>query len=129
MLKKKEQTEGCPESCGASCCRYVVKKISAPRTKVDFDELYWFLCHEKMVVFIERRKWYLLFDSPCKYLDADSLCRIYHERPLLCREHSEKNCEFTGEVDYQLYMRTPDDLKAYMKKRSLKLRMAWHGEG
>jgi len=115
----------CPEACRAKCCNYVVKKIPAPRVKLDFDELYWFLCHEKMAVYIEQRKWYLLVEVPCRYLDEKHRCRIYPKRPGVCRIHSEENCEHTGELDFQEFMRSPADLKEYMERRGLKLRMPW----
>jgi len=124
-MQKKKKTLSCPETCKASCCQYIVNKIRAPRTKPDFDEIYWFLCHDNMVVYIERRKWYLLVETPCRYLDKKYRCKIYSKRPYVCRQHSEDECEYQGEVDYELYMRSPADLKRYMKKRGLSLRMAW----
>jgi hypothetical protein len=92
---------------------------------MDFDELYWFLCHENIEVFIESRKWYVQFDTPCRNLDGRSLCRDYPIRPHVCREHEEKECEYWGEEDRKVKMRSPDDLKRYMKRRGLRLRMAW----
>ena len=124
MLKK--DSEGCPQRCQACCCQYIVHKIKAPRTKSDFDELYWFLCHERIVVYVERRKWFLLMESQCRYLDDNSRCKIYHHRPNVCRLHSIEECEYQGEVNYDLYMDSPEDLKRYMKKRGLTLRMAWN---
>ncbi len=126
MKKKKKKTISCPEVCKASCCQYIVNKIQAPRTKADFDELYWFLCHDNMVVYIERRKWYLLVETPCRHLDQKSRCEIYSKRPYVCRQHSEEECEYHGEVGYDLYMRSHSDLRRYMKKRGLSLRMAWN---
>ncbi len=92
---------------------------------MDFDELYWFLCHEGVVVYIEGRKWYLMFEVPCRYLDERARCRIYSRRPYVCRSYSVDSCEYQGEVEFQAYMRTPEDLKRYMRKRGLRLRMAW----
>jgi Fe-S-cluster containining protein len=107
------------------CCRYVATKIDAPRTKIDWDEIYWFLCHDNVEVFIESRKWYVLFDTPCRNLDAKSRCVVYPRRPYVCGEHEEENCEYWGEEEGKVTMRTPEDLKAYMKRRGVRLRMAW----
>ncbi len=121
----KKKAKSCPESCQAMCCRYVATKIDAPRTKIDWDEIYWFLCHENVEVFIEARKWYVLFDTPCTNLDARSRCVAYPRRPYVCREHEQENCEYWGEEEGKVTMRTPEDLKKYMKRRGLRLRMAW----
>jgi len=122
----KKEAASCPEACQAMCCRYVTTKIDAPRTKTDWDEIYWFLCHEHVEVFIEARKWYLLFDTPCRGLDTRSRCVIYSTRPYVCREHSSENCEYWGEEDHdKVTLRSPEDLKKYMKRRGLRLRMAW----
>jgi Fe-S-cluster containining protein len=125
MRKGAVKSNACSDACKASCCRYVVSKIPAPRTKLDFDEIYWFLCHEGVIVFIESRKWYLMFEASCKSLDGRSLCRIYPKRPHVCREYSEEECEHKGDVGYEVFMSSPEDLKRYMKKRGITLRMAW----
>lgn len=125
MGKGAKKTESCPEACGAMCCRYVTTKIDAPRTKTDWDEIYWFLCHENVEVFIEARKWYVLFASPCRNLDGKSRCVAYAVRPHVCRGHKEENCEYWGEEEGRLTLRTPEDLKKHMKRRGIRLRMAW----
>lgn len=124
-MGRQEKKESCPESCQARCCGYVATKIDAPRTKMDFDELYWFLCHENVEVFIEARRWYLLFHTPCSNLDGRSRCAVYPARPHVCRQHAEKECEFWGEEDRKLIMRSPEDLRRHLKRRGVRLRMAW----
>ncbi len=121
----RKKSESCPEACRAMCCTYVATKIDAPRTKIDWDEIYWFLCHENVEVFIESRKWYVLFDTPCNNLDAKSRCVVYPRRPHVCREHEVENCEYWGEEEGKITLRTPDDLKKFMKRRKVRLRMAW----
>ena len=121
----KKKAESCPEACRAMCCRYVATKIDPPRTKIDFDEIYWFLSHENVEVFIESRKWYVLFNTPCRNLDARSRCVVYPRRPYVCRDHREESCEYWGEEEGRVTMRSPEDLKMHMKRRGLRLRMAW----
>jgi len=125
MGMRAKKKEPCPEACEARCCGYVATKIDAPRTKMDFDELYWFLCHENVEVFIESRRWYLLFNTPCRHLDGRSRCAVYPSRPHVCRQHAEAECEFWGEEDRKLRMRSPGDLRRYLKRRGVGLRMAW----
>ncbi|MEW6441054.1 MAG: YkgJ family cysteine cluster protein [bacterium] len=125
MARQNERTIRCPEACQGLCCRYIVTKIKAPRCKLDFDEVYWFLCHDKVAVYVEKRLWYLLVDVPCRYLTRRSKCRMYRERPYVCRIHSPVDCEFSGKVKFQSYLSSPEDLKKYLKKRGIRLRMAW----
>jgi hypothetical protein len=125
MGKGAKKNESCPEACQAMCCRYVATRIDPPRTKVDWDEIYWFLCHENVEVFIEARKWYVLFATPCTNLDANSRCVRYAIRPHVCRDHEEENCEYWGLEEGRVTLRTPEDLERHMKRRGLSLRMAW----
>ncbi len=125
MKKREPKALTCPETCSALCCKYIVKHLEPPRTKLDFDEFYWFLCHEKVAIFIDQRKWYLLVDVPCEQLDEKLLCRIYPKRPHVCRLHSEKDCEFTGDVEFQEIMRLPEDLIKHMKRRGISFRVPW----
>jgi len=125
MKSKKKESLACPAACRALCCKDIVNRISAPRTKADFDELYWFLCHDRVAVYIEGRRWHLLIDVPCLHLDDQFRCTIYRKRPNVCRLHPEENCEYTGELDFEEFMRVPADLKAHMKRRGLRYRMAW----
>lgn len=41
--------------------------------------------------------WFLQFHTPCKELDENGLCKIYGERPEICKEHSPISCEKHGE--------------------------------
>jgi len=125
MAHQPPREPGCPESCRAICCRYIVKKIEAPRTRLDWDELYWFLCHEKVAVYIENRKWYLLVNVPCVHLTRGSRCRVYPRRPDVCRLHDEGNCEYTGELDFQVFMESPEDLVRLMTRRKIFYRLPW----
>ncbi len=119
----------CPEVCRAICCRYIVKKMEPPRTRLDWDELYWFVCHEKVAVYIDERKWYLMVDVPCMHLDDSSSCRVYPKRPDVCRMHEAENCEYTGELDFQEFMERPEDVIRLMKKRKISYRLPWLSPG
>jgi Fe-S-cluster containining protein len=125
MAEDADQVVSCPEACRAICCRYIVKKISPPRTRLDWDELYWFLCHDKVAVYVEERRWYLLVNVPCVHLTRASRCRVYAERPDVCRIHSAENCEYSGEVDFQEFLERPQDLIRLMKKRKIFFRLPW----
>lgn len=115
----------CPETCRAICCRYIVKRIDPPRSRLDWDELYWFLCHAKVAVYVEARKWYLLVNVPCVHLTRACRCRVYPKRPDVCRMHDPRNCEFTGELDFQEYLEKPEDLVRLMGRRGISYRLPW----
>jgi len=125
MADRSPTASTCQEPCRAICCRYIVKRISPPRTRLDWDELYWFLCHEKVAIYIEERKWYLLVNVPCVHLTRTSRCRVYPVRPDVCRLHDPENCEYTGELDFQEYLETPEDLMRLMEKRKVSYRLPW----
>jgi uncharacterized protein len=125
MTVRRETERACPPECGALCCKYIVRKIPAPRTRRDFDELYWFLCHEKVAVYVEQRGWYLLVEVACQHLDRKLRCRIYPERPDVCRLHARQKCEYTGKIEFQEFFCTPEDLVLYLKRKGRRLRVPW----
>ena len=50
---------------------------------------------------------------------ADGRCGIYATRPMICREHSNDDCEFDGstEDDFELYFDSAMALETYCRKR------------
>src|SRR5436190_17100327 len=67
-----------PEPCAGcgDCCRYVTAQIKSPRSRVDYDEIRWFLLHENIQVFIDEDGWYIEFATRCRKLDGWR-CSIY----------------------------------------------------
>ena len=86
--------------CGGKCCRYFALEIDTPTTKRDFDDIRWYLCHENIRVFVEDGEWYLEVNNRCRHLDESSRCRIYPDRPAICRKHSLDNCEGHDEIAF-----------------------------
>ena len=84
------------DQCSALCCRYFVLEIDTPETRSEFDNVRWYLVHQNVFVFIERKKWYLGIYSRCKHLGDDNRCGIYATRPKICREYSTDNCDYHG---------------------------------
>jgi len=125
VIKSPREEPSCPATCDARCCRYLVKRIASPRTKYDFDELYWMLCHEKVAVFVQGRRWHLLVEVPCQHLGRNRTCRIYPLRPLVCRLHSSRNCEGAGEIGFEEFLLAPQDLLNYMRSRGISYRVPW----
>jgi len=104
--------------CSAQCCKYFALQIDTPRSRDDFENLRWYIAHQKTHIFSEKRKWYLEITKRCRYLTKDNLCKIYDTRPAICREHSARDCEFThGEAEHDLYFKSLPELDAYLKER------------
>jgi len=103
------------EQCDAKCCRYFALEIDKPATKRDFDDIRWYLCHEGTMVFVEKGRWYLEVRNLCRHLDANQRCRIYPDRPALCRKHSVKSCEGwdEGQFEHQHEFRNDGELARF----------------
>jgi Fe-S-cluster containining protein len=105
------------DQCSALCCRYFVLEIDTPQTRRQYDDIRWYLVHQNVFVFIEKRKWYLGVYSRCKHLQADNRCGIYETRPRICREYSTDNCDYHGgEYDWQVLFSSAEQLAAYAEE-------------
>jgi len=103
--------------CGAKCCTYFCFQIDEPDDFNEFDDLRWYLCHEGVSIHIEDGDWYISIANRCKMLTEDNLCRIYEERPIICRTYSPDNCDATpGGYDYEEEFTTPEQLEEYAKR-------------
>ena len=107
------------DSCDGKCCRYFALEIDKPTTKRDFDDIRWYLAHEHIRVFVEDGSWYLEVQNCCRHLDASSRCRIYDQRPALCREHSTENCEgqSEAELDREHEFNSDEELARFAARR------------
>jgi Fe-S-cluster containining protein len=100
-----------------TCCEYVTIELDEPEKKIDFEEIIWFLMHENIIVYIdEENTWNVEFKTKCKALDEHGLCRIYEERPDICKEYHQDECEKYGHSDYcKVLFKTKDDVINYVK--------------
>lgn len=102
--------------CTALCCRYVALEMDRPETKRDFEDIRWYVAHRGVQVFVAEGRWYIEFRTRCKYLTKDNRCAIYEKRPAICREHDPNTCEFDGPPNYQVVLRTPDEVDEYYRE-------------
>src|SRR5258706_11514913 len=106
------------DQCSALCCRYFVLEIGTPEPRREYDDIRWYLIHENVFVFIEKKKWYLGIYSRCKHLQADNRCGIYETRPKICREYSTDNCDYHGgEYDWDVLFSSAEQLERYGKEK------------
>ena len=121
VRKKRKMSSPPCEACGAACCRYVAMEIDRPRSNKDYDTIRWYLLHENVSVFIDHDgDWFVEFKTVCRELDDSGRCRIYGERPWICREHGNDNlCEYF-DTPYVHSFSTPEELDAYRAARRRK---------
>jgi uncharacterized protein len=106
------------DQCSALCCRYFVLEIETPETRRQYDDIRWYLVHQNVFVFIEKRKWYLGVYARCKHLQPDNRCGIYDTRPKICREYSTDNCDYHGgEYDWTVLFSSAEQLAAYAEEQ------------
>jgi Fe-S-cluster containining protein len=107
------------EHCTAACCRYIALPIDTPETRADFDDVRWFLMHEGVSVFVEDGDWYIAFETPCRYLQADHGCGIYATRPKICRGYSTGDCDYhSGDYGWEQHFTSAAHLDAYVRAKS-----------
>lgn len=106
------------DKCSGLCCRYVALPIENPKTASSYDDIRWYLCHENIVVFIEKKQWYLGILTRCKHLQDDNRCGIYERRPRICRKYTTDNCDYHGgEYDFDVLFTSAEQLREYAEKK------------
>jgi uncharacterized protein len=104
--------------CEAKCCKYFALQIDTPKRKSDFENIRWYLAHENVSVFVDKRKWFLNVDNKCRYLTDDHQCTIYSRRPELCREHDPTDCEkHHDNFNHTHHFKTIGAFDKYLDKR------------
>jgi Fe-S-cluster containining protein len=102
--------------CTGQCCRYFALPIDTPKTREDYDDIRWFLCHKDITIFVEDGDWYINIKNKCRHLsEKDHRCRIYDKRPAICRKYRHRDCDFVeGEYEYQLHFTNDKQMQEYM---------------
>ena len=49
----------------------------------------------------------------CKYLTPDNRCRIYFNRPKICREYTTDDCEYDEDWSFDKVFETPEQIWEY----------------
>ncbi len=101
------------DHCVGKCCRYFCLQIDTPSTWDDFDSIRWYLAHGQTMVYVDKKKWYLVVFTKCKYLRSDNRCGIYFDRPRICREYSTADCEYDTDWTFEKTFETPEQIWEY----------------
>lgn len=104
--------------CG-DCCTYVATQIDNPSTFKQYENVYWYLTHENVAVYIDwEGDWYLEFQTRCRNLTEARACGIYIDRPVVCSEFSWTDCERnSGLQGWRHYFKTYEDLLGFMQAK------------
>ncbi|MBI4383869.1 MAG: YkgJ family cysteine cluster protein [Nitrospinae bacterium] len=116
---KRNNSSQCAKCLPAKCCLYFAFEIDNPETRKDYESLLWKIAHDKVSLYIYRKKWHIMVHTRCHFLTADNKCGIYEQRPYLCREHSAEDCEYTSDdYGFSEHFRSYDELLAYIQKNT-----------
>jgi Fe-S-cluster containining protein len=117
-----DQTESfnkCDLCTNSKCCTYVTQQLDPPRSKYDFEILLWQVSHDGVGVYKDDDGWFVMFETRCQHLLGDGRCNIYHDRPSICRSHSNDYCEYDAPAEdgFDLYFPDYGSLLLYCKKK------------
>jgi len=113
----KQKVKSACDKCSALCCKYFALEIDKPASKNDFENIRWYISHEKTSVFIQGGKWFLNVKNRCKHLDSGNRCSVYENRPAICRRLDANGCEYHN-LNGIREIRTPRQLALYLAERS-----------
>ena len=65
----RNQQSLCDHCLPAKCCLYFALEIDTPTSKEDFEDMLWYIAHEKIEIFVEDKKWYLKVLNRCRMLN------------------------------------------------------------
>jgi hypothetical protein len=118
VLHKRKLDPNDPNPCrGCSdCCEYIAIPISRPRSRSDFDELFWYLLHRNVWIFVDdENDWFVQINTPCLEL-SEHRCGAYLRRPHICRDYAVDECTTYAPGDPDKYLfKSPADLIGWIK--------------
>ena len=99
--------------CTGKCCKYFSLPIDAPQSWDDYDSIRWYLAHGQTLIYVVEEQWYLLVKTRCQYLTGDNRCKIYFNRPKICREYTTDECEYEEDWSFTKMFETPEQIWEY----------------
>jgi len=116
-IKKNQLNKDLCHRCDA-CCRYIATEIDKPTTLSEIENIYWFLLHQNVGVYIGfNNQWYLEFQTPCRAL-KNKLCTNYDRRPKICRAYKQSDCtNFNNGPTEKYYFHNEKEFFNYIKEK------------
>jgi Fe-S-cluster containining protein len=101
--------------CGR-CCTYVGVGINAPSRPRYATDILWYLYHQSVYVYVDGEgEWSVHFETRCKNLGDGLLCRVYADRPHICRSFDNRTCEANDPVADALTFNEAGEFLAWLK--------------
>jgi Fe-S-cluster containining protein len=113
-------------TCNGLCCRHIALPLDTPKSKTDYDNLRWFLMHNRIVVGIDHEGgWMIEVPTLCRHLKANNRCAEYENRPKLCKTFpANEPCEHEDDNSpYKVLFKDEKDLERYLGKRNIVWRL------
>jgi Fe-S-cluster containining protein len=102
----------------AKCCTYVAVGINAPTKPRYATDILWYLYHEKVSVYKDGDgEWCVMFEARCRNLQDDLLCRVYAERPHICRAFDNTSCDVNSTEGEAITFRDPAHFLDWLKTK------------
>ena len=102
--------------CG-KCCTYVGVGVETPNRARYATDILWYLYHENVYVYVDGdEEWSVHFEARCRNLGDDLLCRIYEQRPHICRGFDNTTCEVNDHVNESLTFRHPTEFLDWLRE-------------
>jgi Fe-S-cluster containining protein len=106
----------------AKCCTYVGVGIETPDRARYATDILWYLYHENVYVYVDGEgEWSVHFEARCRNLGDDLLCRIYEQRPHICRGFDNTSCEVNDHVHDSLTFRHPTEFLDWLRENRPKV--------
>ena len=107
--------------CG-KCCTYVGVEIEPPDGAKDASDVLWYLYHPNVYIYVDGNDdWSVHFESRCDNLGDDLLCRIYEQRPHICRGFHNDTCEVNDHEHTALTFRQPAEFLDWLRENKKKI--------
>ena len=120
VIQKEPELVECTE-CG-KCCTYVGVGIEPPRRPRYATDILWYLYHENVYVYVDGAgEWSVHFEARCRNLGDDLLCRIYEQRPHICRGFDNTSCEVNDHVHDSLTFHHPTEFLDWLRENRPKV--------
>ncbi len=120
VIREASELVECTEC--AKCCTYVGVGIETPNRARYATDVLWYLYHEHVYVYVDGAgEWSVHFEARCRNLGDDLLCRIYEQRPHICRGFDNTSCEVNDHAHDSLTFNEPAEFLAWLRENRPKV--------
>ncbi len=102
-------------TCGGECCKSVAIKLEDPVDIDDYEDFKWYVFHPGLSVYLDTDdEWHVDVPIKCKHLGRNGKCKVYDDRPPVCRDYDVRECD-EGD-DSKVTLSTPEEVDSYIRK-------------